>query len=61
MYNNISGVILAGGTNKRFGGITKANIVIYGETIASRISETLSEIFGDIIIVTINLIFWFLR
>ena len=52
MANRISGVILAGGSNKRFGGITKANIVIDGETIISRIISTISDLFVEIIIVT---------
>jgi molybdopterin-guanine dinucleotide biosynthesis protein A len=52
MANRISGVILAGGSNKRFGGITKANVVIDGETIISRIMSTISDLFDEIIIVT---------
>ena len=52
MANRISGVILAGGSNKRFGGITKATIVIDGETIISRIISTISDLFVEIIIVT---------
>jgi len=52
MADNISGVILAGGANMRFKGITKAKIVIDGKTIISRILETISEIFDEIIIVT---------
>jgi molybdopterin-guanine dinucleotide biosynthesis protein A len=52
MTNRISGVILAGGSNKRFGGITKANVVIDGETIISRIISTISNLFDEIIIVT---------
>jgi molybdopterin-guanine dinucleotide biosynthesis protein A len=52
MKNRISGVILAGGSNKRFGGITKANVVIDGETIISRIISTISDLFDEIIIVT---------
>ena len=52
MFCNISGAILAGGANKRFNGITKANIVIGGKTIISRITDTLKEIFDEIIIVT---------
>jgi molybdopterin-guanine dinucleotide biosynthesis protein A len=52
MAHNISGVILAGGTNSRFHGITKANITICGKTIISRITETINEIFKEIIIVT---------
>ena len=52
MIHNISGVILAGGANKRFDGITKANIVIDGKTIISRIIDTIKDIFDEIIIVT---------
>jgi molybdopterin-guanine dinucleotide biosynthesis protein A len=52
MVNRISGVILAGGSNKRFGGITKANVVIDGKTIISRIISTISDLFVEIIIVT---------
>lgn len=52
MIHNISGVILAGGANKRFNGITKANIVIDGKTIMSRIIYTLKDLFEEIIIVT---------
>ncbi len=52
MVHNISGVILAGGANKRFDGITKANIVIDGKTIMSRIIDTIKDIFDEIIIVT---------
>src|SRR5450759_2128051 len=52
MVHNISGVILAGGANKRFNGITKAKIVIDGKTIISRIIDTIGDIFDEIIIVT---------
>ena len=52
MANRISGAILAGGSNKRFGGINKSNVVIDGETIISRIISTISDLFGEIIIVT---------
>ncbi|MCX6254042.1 MAG: molybdenum cofactor guanylyltransferase [Bacteroidia bacterium] len=52
MVHNISGVILAGGTNKRFHGMSKANIVIGGKTIISRILEVIQDIFDEIIIVT---------
>lgn len=50
--NNISGVILAGGSNSRFDGRTKANLVLNGRTIISGIAEILNEIFPEIIIVT---------
>jgi len=52
MGNRISGVILAGGSNKRFGGITKANVVIGGKSIISRILSIVSDLFDEIIIVT---------
>lgn len=52
MGNRISGVILAGGSNKRFGGITKANVVIGGISIISRILSAISDLFDEIIIVT---------
>lgn len=52
IFNNISGVILAGGENTRFDGTTKANLVLEGRTIISGITEILSKIFHEIIIVT---------
>ena len=52
MFNNISGVILAGGDSSRFNGIIKSKIVINGRTIISRIIDTLDELFDEIIIVT---------
>ena len=52
MVQNISGVILAGGANKRFNGMTKANIVLNGRTIISRILGTIVNVFDEIIIVT---------
>jgi len=54
MAGRISGVILAGGSNKRFGGITKANVVIGGKTIISRMISTIRDLFDEIIIVTNN-------
>ena len=52
MVNNISGVILAGGASRRFNRITKANLVIGGKKIISRITDTIKDIFDEIIIVT---------
>jgi len=52
MVKNITGIILAGGANTRFEGITKSNVVIGGRTIIARMIDTLKEIFDDIIIVT---------
>jgi molybdopterin-guanine dinucleotide biosynthesis protein A len=52
--SRISGVILAGGTGKRFGGKAKYNIIVSGKTIISRMLEVLSDIFDEILIVTAN-------
>ncbi len=52
MESRISGAILTGGDNKRFGGTTKSNIVIGGKPIILRIIDTIKEIFNEIIIVT---------
>lgn len=48
----ISAVILAGGLNRRFGGIIKAKIRIGGRTIISRILDTFEGVFDEIILVT---------
>ena len=50
MSNNISGVILVGGDNKRFGGITKANVVFGGASVISRIISVLEDLFPELII-----------
>lgn len=50
--NNISGVVLAGGLNSRFGGKIKSNAVVGGEKIIDRIINVISNIFEEIIIVT---------
>jgi len=52
MEGGISGVILAGGASRRFGGITKSNIVVDGEKIISRIISTINDLFSEIIIIT---------
>ena len=52
MGNRISGVILAGGTNSRFSGKTKANAIVGGKTIIARIISTIEDLFDEIIIVT---------
>jgi molybdopterin-guanine dinucleotide biosynthesis protein A len=49
---NISGVILAGGAGKRFGGKTKSNMTVGGISIITRMVNTLSEVFKEIIVVT---------
>lgn len=48
----ISAALLSGGAAKRFGGITKANIVVGGRTIVSRILNTFSGLFDEIMIIT---------
>ncbi len=50
--SEISAVILAGGEAVRFGGKSKFNTLIDGETIISRSVGTLRQIFDEIIIVT---------
>ena len=50
--NEISGVILAGGENKRFKGRNKARIKIDGSPIISSALAVLEGIFDDIIIIT---------
>jgi molybdopterin-guanine dinucleotide biosynthesis protein A len=52
MVHNITGVVLAGGSGKRFNDIIKAKIVIGGSSIISRILNTIGDIFEEIIIVT---------
>jgi molybdopterin-guanine dinucleotide biosynthesis protein A len=52
MVHNISGVILAGGANRRFNGRIKANIIINGKKIISLITDTIGDIFEEIIVVT---------
>jgi molybdopterin-guanine dinucleotide biosynthesis protein A len=49
---NISGIVLAGGYNSRFGGKNKADIVIGGKRIITRIMDILEQIFEEIIIIT---------
>jgi molybdopterin-guanine dinucleotide biosynthesis protein A len=52
MGSRISGVILTGGENKRFGGKIKSKVLIGGETIISRIISIVGGLFDEIIIVT---------
>jgi molybdopterin-guanine dinucleotide biosynthesis protein A len=52
MSNRISGAILAGGANRRFNGVTKANLLVGGKPVISRIIDVIGEIFNEIIIVT---------
>lgn len=48
----ISGVVLAGGQNRRFGGKMKATALIGGIPVIERITGTITDIFDEIIIVT---------
>lgn len=48
----ISGVILAGGAGKRFGGKAKHNVMVGGKTILSRMLDVMEDIFSEILIVT---------
>ena len=52
MVRNISGVILAGGSNTRFNGEIKSKLVIGGIPMIERIIDTINNIFDEIIIVT---------
>lgn len=52
MANDVTGIILAGGRNSRFGGIVKANIVVEGEKIISRIIKELRKHCSGIIVAT---------
>ncbi|HVN58739.1 MAG TPA: molybdenum cofactor guanylyltransferase [Bacteroidales bacterium] len=52
MYENFSGIILAGGENKRFDGIIKSLSYIDGKQIVKRIILVLEQLFPEIIIVT---------
>lgn len=52
MQESISGVILAGGSNERFPGIIKANIIVGKKPIISGIISTIEGFFDEIIIVS---------
>lgn len=52
MTDPCTGVILAGGQNKRFGGQNKAFIKIGGKRIVDRILEVYSELFDQVVLVT---------
>lgn len=51
MYKDISGIILSGGFSSRMGA-DKALLVINGQTIIERISNLLSSLFENILIIT---------
>ncbi len=50
----VSGIILAGGQNKRFGGREKAFITIHGRSILDHIYGLFQQMFDEIILVTNN-------
>ncbi len=50
----VSGIILAGGENKRFGGREKAFITIHGRSILDHLYGLFQELFDEIILVTNN-------
>ena len=52
MKNNLTGVILAGGQNRRFSGMNKAFSQIGGTCILDRIYRVFRDIFDEIILVT---------
>jgi len=52
MVESCTGVILAGGENKRFGGKNKAFVTIGGKRIIDRLLEVYSRIFDQIVLVT---------
>jgi molybdenum cofactor guanylyltransferase len=52
MAGEITGIILAGGANTRFKGLIKSKLIIGGQTIISRIIDTIHDIFREIIIIT---------
>jgi molybdopterin-guanine dinucleotide biosynthesis protein A len=52
--NDISAVILAGGAGTRFGSRNKLQSLIGGKRIIDRVTDTLSTVFDEIIIVTNN-------
>ena len=54
MKNRISGVILAGGLARRFGGTLKTKTIIGGTTVFERITGVITGIFDEIVIVTNN-------
>ena len=54
MKKAITGVILAGGLNKRFNGQNKAFIRLGGQTIIERLYRLFKDLFDDIMIVTNN-------
>ncbi len=46
MFENIAGVVLAGGKSLRFGGQPKTDIVIDGRKIINRIIDAIAPVFG---------------
>ena len=48
----MAGIILAGGTSKRMGGVRKALQVLAGKTLLDRVVERLKPLFDELILVT---------
>ncbi|MCA1758085.1 MAG: molybdenum cofactor guanylyltransferase, partial [Bacteroidales bacterium] len=51
-YSNFTGVILAGGENRRYGGKLKTSIIIDGKTIIERTTGIFNQLFDSVVIVT---------
>ena len=51
---NFSGVVLAGGENKRYQGVVKATLIVNGKPIIERTLELFNRLFDEIVIVTNN-------
>ena len=52
MNPSVTGIVLAGGENKRFNGNEKAFVQINGQAIISRLIQTFHKLYDDIIVVT---------
>lgn len=52
IYQNVSGIILAGGNASRFAGADKSKLMVNGEIIIERTVRILSGLFSEVIIVT---------
>jgi len=48
----MAGIILAGGTSKRMGGVRKALQLLAGKTLLDRVVERLKPLFDELILVT---------
>ncbi len=54
MQQAISAAILSGGLAKRFGGVSKSNIIVGGRPVISWMIDALSGLFSEIIMITNN-------